>query len=157
LTGNVTNSASAFGSTLDPNPVNNSASVTTTVNSVAADLSIVAGGPANVVNGETITYTIDVTNAGPGYGLSVQVVNALSTKVSYVQGSATGPVTAIYDNTTRTLTWLVLQQAPLSQLSFSFKAVVSGSGNITNTATVSAVSPDPNTANNTATVQTRIN
>jgi uncharacterized repeat protein (TIGR01451 family) len=155
LIGNVVNSASAFASTLDPTP--NTASVTTTVNPLSADLSVAVGAPANTVNGETITYTIDVNNAGPGYGLALQVVNTISSKVSYVPGSATGPVAAVYNATSQTLTWVVLQQAPGAPLSFSFMAVVNGNGNITNTAAVTAVSPDPDTANNSATVQTRIN
>ena len=157
LLGTVVNSATVFGSTQDPNPVNDSASVTTTVNPLDADLSVALGAPATVVNGDTITYTIDVSNAGPGFGLGLQIVNSLSTKVAYVAGSAAGPVTATYDAVNRTLTWVVLQQAPGVPLNFSFKAVVSGSGNITNAASVTAASPDLNAGNNIASVQTRIN
>src|SRR5207248_1471319 len=64
FSGNVSNTATVFAVTADPNGTNNSASATTNV-SAQADLSVTKSGPASINPGQMITYTITVTNAGP--------------------------------------------------------------------------------------------
>src|SRR5262249_18505249 len=61
----ISNTANVTSSTNDPNPKNNSATATTTVN-VQADLAITLNdAPDPVLAGNNITYTVTVTNNGP--------------------------------------------------------------------------------------------
>src|SRR5262249_53222153 len=61
----VTNAASAFATTSDPNVANNTGTATTTVNT-SADLAVTkTDTPDPVVAGNNLTYTITVTNNGP--------------------------------------------------------------------------------------------
>src|SRR5262249_50412788 len=63
--GTISNTASVTGSEFDPNTANNSASVTTMVNTPAADLVITkTASPNPVTTGGSITYTIVLSNNG---------------------------------------------------------------------------------------------
>ena len=74
--------------TVDLNPDDDSATVITTAISPSADLAInVAGAPDPVNLGQNLTYTITVTNLGPGTAPQVQVTNTLPTGVSFVSAS----------------------------------------------------------------------
>src|SRR5262249_29162379 len=61
---NITESASVAGQPNDPVASNNSGSVTTTV-TPAADVKVQVTGPSNVTVGQSLSYTITVTNSGP--------------------------------------------------------------------------------------------
>jgi uncharacterized repeat protein (TIGR01451 family) len=68
----LTNNVIVTSSTVDPNPANNLAATTTTVNnpgspsSLLSDLVVTVTGPAGPVGpGQNVTYTITVTNNGP--------------------------------------------------------------------------------------------
>ncbi|NKI34005.1 DUF11 domain-containing protein [Wenzhouxiangella sp. XN79A] len=75
--GEVINTATASSPTTDPNGANDSASVTTTVGA-DADLSIVKTVDTDVVQqGETVVYTLTVSNAGPSDATNVVVTDNL--------------------------------------------------------------------------------
>ena len=66
----------------DPNPNNNTASVTTPVDP-AADLSLSLGSSANTVNvGDTLTYTLTANNAGPSTAADVVVTDELPLNIT---------------------------------------------------------------------------
>ncbi len=66
----------------DPNPNNNTASVTTPVDP-SADLSLSLGASANTVNvGDTLTYTLTANNAGPSTAADVVVTDALPLNIT---------------------------------------------------------------------------
>jgi uncharacterized repeat protein (TIGR01451 family) len=102
-----------------------------------------------VAPGQTLTYTISVSNAGPADALAVTVTDPLPSGTSYIscaasQGTcanASGTVTAalgtIPSGSAATLTITV--------------TVVSPAGAITNTATVDSSTPDSNPNNDSAT------
>lgn len=70
--GSVTSNFFTSGVTPDPNSGNNSLSVTTNYDSPQVDLSVSAtDSPDPVVPDGTVTYTVDVTNAGPDSASSV--------------------------------------------------------------------------------------
>ena len=61
----------------DPNPNNNTASLTTTIDP-SADLALpLAGSPGTVTVGDTVTYTLTATNSGPSDADDVVVTDTL--------------------------------------------------------------------------------
>ena len=124
---------------------------------VNADLVIAKTGvPDPVTEGNNITYTVTVTNNGPGDASSVSMVDTLAGLLTYVsatpsQGSCTeasGVVTCslggIADGASATVT--IVAGTP----------DVPDTTVVTNSATVSGAEPDPNEANNSVTLDTTI-
>src|SRR3989339_669238 len=115
-----------------------------------SDVSIVkADSPDPVDSGQTLTYTLTITNNGPDQAESVSVSDTLPVEFSLVsitssQGSCTG--------TTCNLGSLDVG----SQATITITGIASGDGIITNTAEVSSTTLDTDLSNNTATVQTTI-
>src|SRR5581483_5924902 len=129
----------------DPNPGNNQASATETPQQADLALAKTVDDPRPNV-GDTITYTVTLTNTGPDAASGVAVSDRLPAGLTFVsatpsQGSydaATGAwaVGGLGNGLTATLLLSALVRSPAAQ---------------TNTATVSAADQfDPNTANNTA-------
>jgi len=141
----------------DPNPENDSATVTTTVSS--SDLIATKSGPAAATAGQNLSYTIGIANNGPNTAFDATITDLLpagTTFVSLAQNS--GPTasciapqpnfggtvqcsfaTSMTSGTSATFT-LVVNVA---------NSVANGS-TITNTATVASDSFDPNPANDSA-------
>ncbi len=125
-----------------------------------ADLSVTKTGPANVTVGSDMAYSITVSNGGPVTAQFVTLTDAVPTDTTFVSFTQnTGPTftcttpavggTGSVDCTVPALT---------NGTSATFTLVVhvdpDASGTITNTADVSGQEPDPDTANNTASVTT---
>ena len=92
--GTITNTASVASDATDPVPGNNSTSEDTLVLAVASLDLTVAGSVDSVTAGETLTYTVDVDNLGPGDAQDVTVFNVLADETSYVSdtlGSCSQP------------------------------------------------------------------
>ncbi|WP_082226627.1 lectin-like domain-containing protein [Microscilla marina] len=99
---------------------------------------------ANV--GDTLTYTITVTNNGPRKANSVTLTDALPDGLSIL--SVTG---GSFEEDTMDLGSINLGESKTIKVT----AIATATGTITNTATVSVGSPvDPDTSNNTSSVQT---
>jgi uncharacterized repeat protein (TIGR01451 family) len=93
--GTIVNTASV-GTTGDPNPGNNSATVTTAVSSdlpAGHDLVVVKTGPATATVGAPITYLVRVTNRGPDTARSVVLVDVIKSNGTE-KGSAFGAASA---------------------------------------------------------------
>ena len=149
----ITTVATVAGNQEDPDETNNSAPAATEVVPVA-DLSIAKSGlPVPVGVNEKLTYTLEVTNAGPSQATGVALSDTLPEGVTLVsldprQGSCTeeaGVVTcelgALDSGATATVEITVIPAAP---------------GTITNVAAVNSDITDPEEANNTATLVTEI-
>lgn len=82
----LVNSASVSSNTADPNPNNNSASVSTIViNNTQNNLSIVnSAAPDPVLAGNKVTFTQTVANAGVATGLLVAVSGSVPTGTTFV-------------------------------------------------------------------------
>ncbi|MCB0149996.1 MAG: DUF11 domain-containing protein, partial [Caldilineaceae bacterium] len=120
----------------------------------AADLAIAKSGPATVLAGERITYTLVVTNYGPADANDVQVADALPAGVSFVaalpsQGLCEAGVSCqlgamdLDATATITVVGLVASATQTGTL-------------LANIARVDAANGDPNAANNTASATTAV-
>ncbi|MEM7391365.1 MAG: DUF11 domain-containing protein, partial [Verrucomicrobiota bacterium] len=130
--GTLTNNATVTSATTDTNLSNHSVSETTAVN-VEADLGVTKTGPATAAVGGMLTYTITVTNRGPGDAMNVVVNDTLPSGLmpSGLVSSNLGTLAAG------------------ASVSFNLDASILPSANsaITNVVTVSSPTPDLNPAN----------
>ena len=118
--------------------------VTTTVNTLA-DLSVIKSGPAQLVAGANATYTLTVTNNGPNTALAAQLADPTPSGLTFVSASTpcqSGFPCALGD----------LPNGASTIVSVTFAVAANASGTITNTASVSSPTADPNLANNTSTL-----
>jgi uncharacterized repeat protein (TIGR01451 family) len=141
-----TNTATITGADqFDPNTANNTASAAQTPKQ--ADLALaktVSNATPNV--GDTVTFTVTLTNNGYNWATNVQVTDRLPAGLAFV--SAT-PSQGTYDNISGV--WAVGTVTTTMQLTLQISARVFSSQPQTNTATVSAADQfDPNPANNSA-------
>lgn len=151
----LTTSVDVASKTADPATLNNSATATTTV-LTPADLAIaISDSPDPVAAAGTLTYTIGVTNQGPGVATSLVVSDALPSGVSFVSASGTNWSCSASGGTVSCLL-PTLAAGASSTITLVVTAPTSG-GTVSNTATISASSPDGNAANNSATTTTTVN
>jgi len=154
----ITNTASVTSTTPDPNPGNNTASDTAPVPGASADLSITKTHTGDFTAGSQGTYTLTVTNNGPSDAAAPRVVDTLPAGMTPVTAGGAGwacgpgPGTVTCDaagplaaNTTAGPITVVVAVDP---------SVTAPS--LTNTATVSSPTSDPNPGNNTASDPTTI-
>ena len=116
-----------------------------------ADLSIKkTDHPDPVTVGELLTYRLDVANQGPNAATGVVVTDVLPSSVRLV---GVPPGCSAAGNTVT----CTVGSLDIDDSFFVFLSVVPKEpGVITDTATVSSVTPDPNPFNNTATETTRV-
>jgi uncharacterized repeat protein (TIGR01451 family) len=155
-TGTISNTASATSTETDNTPANNSATDTTTA-TPQIDLQITKSDtPDPVIAGNQLTYTIQVTNAGPSTATGVTVTDVLPSTVTFV--SATSTVGTV-SNTAGTVTGSIGTLASGASATVTLLVTVAPAtrGTISNTATVTGTQTDSNTANNTATTTSTAN
>jgi uncharacterized repeat protein (TIGR01451 family) len=151
-TGSLDNLASVAvpSGTTDPVAANNTA--TSSVPVVAAtDLAIVVTGPASVIPGSTITYTLTVTNAGPSAALDVVVQDPTPPGLTFVS-NAGDCVTAF----PCALGTLLVGESRTITATFGVPADYVAPTPIVNTVTVVATTIDPVPADNIATASTSV-
>jgi uncharacterized repeat protein (TIGR01451 family) len=111
----------------------------------SADLSLaLVGAPAGVVTGQQVTFTAQVSNVGPDTAVDTTVTDVLPAGLDYV--SAPG---CSYDGPTRTVT-CGLGAVTSAGGSATITTLATAAGSITDSASVSSTTADPDTANNTA-------
>ena len=116
-----------------------------------ADLRITKSAPSFVDPNDTLTYTIRVSNQGPGTASGVRIADTLPANAVFLD--APGGV-----RTGRIVTWpVVASLAPGAQVTFSVRVIAPPCNTVvTNVATVAAAGPaDPDPASNYATATTR--
>jgi uncharacterized repeat protein (TIGR01451 family) len=115
----------------------------------SANLALAKSG---AMSGGNAVWNLGVSNQGPNAAQAIVVTDVLPSRLSYV--SAPG---CTYTGSTRTVRCELASLAQGGAASFTITTSVSGKGNgwITNTAQVSSSTPDPSTANNTATARVR--
>jgi uncharacterized repeat protein (TIGR01451 family) len=160
-TGNVINGASiTAGSTPDPLPDNDSATVTTQV-IAGADMRITKGvNPAPASAGQDVTFTLTPRNEGPSAasGVTVRdelpegfVVRGITPPANWnCSTDTTGPRPVV--SCTRSGTMNAGTQAAISIVAAVPSTGPNSDGTVTNSAEVAATTADPNLANNTGSV-----
>ena len=153
--GAVSNTATVTSTSTDPNPADNASTSTATV-VPAADLSLTMTGPSAQLDGTTYLYTIGVrNNSGSNPAGGIQITDVLPSTLSYVTSTNGGT----YDAGTRKVTWTIDALSPGTSPPDRTLTVTVGpgvSGNVSNTATVSSTTLDPNAGNNSQTVVTAV-
>ncbi|QPH39300.1 DUF11 domain-containing protein [Pedobacter endophyticus] len=145
--GNYVNTATITANEEDPNGDNNSATVTTTPTALA-DVAVVKTASSTTPEvGETITFTITASNAGPSTANNVIVNDALPSGYHFISAAASGSTS--YNSSTGA--WLIGNLTNGASATLSVTARVNSTGNYTNTATIRAKEDDPDHTSNTAT------
>ena len=115
-----------------------------------ADLGLTKTGPASIVAGNNLIYSITVTNAGPSDAVGVVVSDATPAGLVFV--SNVGDCTTAFPCTLGTLAPGATRTITAT---FAVPITYPGLGPIVNVASVSASTPDDVAANNTASATTR--
>ncbi len=156
-------SASVSANISDPDSSDYTATDTNTVDKVS-DLSITKSGPASVNAGESLTYTMVVTNNGPSNAAGVSLSDVLPTELTGVQFCRSNP--GANNCSGGNFAWPITNSIPVPtsgiiapgaggaitvKITGTIPASTADGTVISNTGTVSSTSTDPNGANNTST------
>jgi uncharacterized repeat protein (TIGR01451 family) len=134
----------------------------TAASAQTADLLVSKSAPESVSAGETFDYAIFVSNGGPSAAQSVTVTDTLPSGTTFVALNAS---TTLFNCTTPsvgsggTVICTAASFEDESETSFTISVKTSPSapsGVISNTATITSATPDPNTSDNSSTAITGI-
>ena len=154
-TGTITNTATVASTTPDPNPDNNTSTVIIEVSAISADVSVVkTSNPNPVIPGETLTYTILVSNAGPSSAENVVLSDIIPSSIIGAEFSVDGGLT--WNPWTSSYNIGTLQNGSSRTILIRGTVSPTATGTITNTARVASTTPDPNPDNNTSTTNTEV-
>ena len=146
VTGTLTNTVTVTPPTgvTDPNPANNSATATTTVNRAAAMTVTKTADQANYDVGDTVTYNLIVTNTGPSTATNVVVTDTVPAGLTFVSATNGGTESG------GVITWNLANLAVNGQFTPSFTATINAGTqgqNIPNTAAAyNTENPNPVTS-----------
>jgi uncharacterized repeat protein (TIGR01451 family) len=147
--GTAVDSASVSAVTADPNAGNNTASQSVTV-TPRADVSITKNTSSAGIAGQSMVYTIVVTNSGPSTASAVSVADPTPTGLTFVSNS--GACTSAFPCALGNLT-----NGQSATITSTYTIAPGAAGSVvTNTATVSSTTSDPTPTNNTAVKTTSI-
>jgi uncharacterized repeat protein (TIGR01451 family) len=158
--GSVTNTANISAEQPDPNPANNSSSVTVQIQPPTTDLAVTKTGTPNpVVAGQKETYTISVTNNGPSTATGVVAQDAWSAATEIKGGIAFKSVSTSQGTCTQSGAGISCNLGTLASGASATVTLVlqpRSKGTLSDTATTTGNEYDPNTANNSSTVLTTV-
>ncbi len=147
---------SAFSDATDPNPADNSTTVETTIDAVlgTADLSVTqASSPDPVEISSTLSYTVTVSNAGPGSAVDVNLVDLLPPDVALQGVSTTGGTCTTSAGVDCDLGTLASGTSTIITIDVLAPPIPM---TVTNPAVVSSSSLDPDPSDNSSTVLTTV-
>jgi uncharacterized repeat protein (TIGR01451 family) len=153
LEGTIVASASAVANQIDPVLENNSASVSTVVGP-ATDLALgLTATPNPVVLRSNVTYTISVTNRGPSVASSVVVSDILPAGITLVSSNTTAGSISV-SGTTITCGIGAMTNGATATITLVIRT--SAAGTLVDSASISGAQSDPDTSNNSASVNTTV-
>ncbi len=151
--GSITNAAEATTSSNDVDLSNNAASAATTVQEASVDLILTKSvSPESINISEQVTFTLTISNNGPGTAKEVQVTDKIPEGTTLVS-----PETAkgSYDQTTGI--WSVGELAPEESAMLTLAVTADAPGSKTNSAEATTSSNDSDSSNNAATAEFTVN
>lgn len=125
-----------------------------------ANLAITKTGPATASIGQSISYTIEVTNSGPSNAAGITITDAVPPGITVTNWTCAATGTAscgIASGTTSNISLSgSINSGTSNRLTITVNGTITAAGSITNTATVTvpATLNDPVPANNTSSVTT---
>jgi uncharacterized repeat protein (TIGR01451 family) len=151
---NFSDTASVTSATPDPNSSNNSATISgSIVNNQSADLSVATGGPATSTEGNTITYSVTVSNSGPLDAAKVVLTDNLAAQMKFVSATTSQ---GTFTHSGSVITFSLGTVAAGKTVSVTVTVQLLEDGNVSNSASVTSSTVDPNTANNSASATTAV-
>ena len=136
-----------------PNPTDARDGFIARISEKRADLVITTtASPNPVVTGATLTYTITVANLGPDAARRVIVTDNLAPEVGFV--SSTPATTGSYDSRTIMFDSIAAGASVSVTIDAMVSCFASDGTIITNTATVTSLTIDPDAGNNSASLET---
>lgn len=160
----ITNTAEVSSATSDPDASNNRVATDTLAN-LFADLSVTLIDSPDPVQGTTsqgctandcVTYTIDVSNAGPDAATALRVTVALPPNGTFFNAVGSAWVCPAPQNGTLPCTRNSLAIGAAPSIFLTWKAPSPGGFSIVATTAVTAGSTDPDPSNNAATEDTTV-
>ncbi len=147
VTEDFSNTATVTSTTPHPHTENNVSTVETQV-APSADLHLTksVGAPNPAVPGEAVTWTIDVANLGPSTATDLQLTDALPAGVTPTEVTGDGWAC---DTGTAGCTLPSLAPDATSTVTVTGRVDAARTGVLTNTATVTAATDDPEAEDNT--------
>ena len=149
--GPVTNTASAAGTTIDPNPGKATGSATTTVTG-QADLSVTKTAP-QAVAGAPLTYTITASNDGPSDAAAAVISDVLPPDFTFVSSTASQGSCAAAGGTV-TCSLGTVPDGGSATVTITAVVPPTFTGTADNVATIASATPDPDPNDDTATFTT---
>ncbi|MBB2987761.1 DUF7507 domain-containing protein [Terracoccus luteus] len=150
--GTLSNTGRTSSDTLDPVASNNESTVAVTVGQ-SADLSIVkTASPATPVPGQPVTYSLAVRNAGPSTATAVAVSDVVPATMTGVRATSTAGTCTVGAGNAVSCALGSVAPSALVTVTVAGTLSPSATGAVTNTATVTASTPDPDTTDNSSTV-----
>jgi uncharacterized repeat protein (TIGR01451 family) len=126
---------------------------------LSADLSMAAKAPTSIKSGANLSIALSAKNNGPDTAQSVTVTDVVPTGTTFVSvtpngGTCTAP--PVGGTGTVTCTVATIANGQVLKITLVVNVNASSGNVISDTATVSALTSDPHTNNNTATVTTTV-
>jgi len=152
----VTNTARVSSTSTDPNPANDSSSATVSV-ITAADVTLTLTAEANATAGDSLHYTIVLTNESAVPSQLDRLTTVLPSALAFVSATDGGT----WDEATRTVSWTSWPGGGLAGHGSLTRGVVAEiaagtSGNVSTTAAITSETPDPDPTNNSDTFVTSV-
>jgi uncharacterized repeat protein (TIGR01451 family) len=151
----IADNAQVTSTTADANAANNSATVSTPVRA-SADLQLTQTGPVSVAAGGSLGYTITVKNAGPDAAAAVALSDTLPPGLTGASATTTAGSCAIATGQLSCLLGAIANGGTVTVTVAATLSAGTTATSISNTASVTSSTDDPNAANNSATVVTSV-
>jgi uncharacterized repeat protein (TIGR01451 family) len=143
----------------DSHGTSSSCTANVTVQGVTDLLLSLGADKTSVKPGDLLTYTITIKNFGPDKALNLVINDIMSSGTTFVSAQANkGRFTAPPVNQTGTVTWSLadLPSGEAEGARLVVKVLIKGKTTVTNSASVTADTSDPNTQNNSASITTTV-
>ena len=156
VVGELTETASVSGNVVDPDPSNNTSSVTTEIDP-ATDLAVQISPSVSVVGvGLDFQYVVTATNNGPITATNVVLSDTLPPGVSFVSATTDQGVVPTQASGIVAVTFGILGVGESANLTIVVDPTASPGAILSDSATVAGQQADPNTTNNAYTLDVTV-